>query len=112
MSFIIGVKGKEHPKIFFSSFLDMLYFLKKEIYSFLPEVKSLPQTGLTGPRSWPSQITARSTSVTSVERKVFTAKSIFPVTTRDMDVLEDGVCTQHCGDFGQPKTLNKSAFIP
>ena len=51
----------------------MFDFLAKEKLSFLPDVKSLPLAGLTGPRSWPSQITARSISVTSLERKILTA---------------------------------------
>ena len=51
----------------------MFDFLAKETLSFLPDVKILPLAGLTGPRSWPSQITARSASVTSLERKILTA---------------------------------------
>ena len=51
----------------------MFDFLAKETLSFLPDVTSLPLAILTGPRSWPSQITARSTSVTSLERKILTA---------------------------------------
>ena len=73
----------------------MFEFLAKETLSFLPDVIILPLAGLTGPRSWPSQITARSTSVTSLERKILTATSLRAQTQNNTEGFVDGrdVCT-------------------